>query len=110
MRERLKLEVATRQFDTALATCEALVRAPGLSAAEVWLTGVFEDYLKLVIRVRNDFPRAITTLEQFLTRPDVPASLRDQLVSWVQALKELKSHGSLDAKTLERARTLIETG
>ena len=108
--QRFKLEVATRQFDTALHTCEALLRSPGTPAADLWLMGIFEDYLKIIIRVRNDFPRAITTLEQFLTRPDVPAALRDQLVSWVQALKELKSHGALDDKTLAHARTLIETG
>jgi hypothetical protein len=107
--QRLKLEVATRQFDTALTTCEALLRAPGISAADIWLLGVFEDYLKISIRVRNDFPRAITILTQFLERPDVPAVLRDQLQSWVNALSELHSHGPVD-EALTRARTLIETG
>ncbi len=109
VRQRIKLEVATRQFDTALTTCEALVRSPGLTAADIWLTSVFEDYLTLIIRVRNDFPRAITTFEAFLQRPDIPASVRAQLVHWVDALKELGSHGpTTDA--LSRARALIETG
>ena len=67
--------------------------------------GVFDDYLKLIIRVRNDFPRAITVLTQFLERPDVPGVLRDQLLSWVKALKELHSHGPAD-DALVRARTL----
>jgi hypothetical protein len=107
--QRLKLEVATRQFDTALGTCEALFRSPDITAADIWLMGVFEDYLKMSIRVRNDFPRAITVLEQFLQRPDVPAELREQLLSWVQALKELQSHGTID-DALPRARALIETG
>ena len=84
--QRLKLEVATRQFDTALTTGEALLRSPDITAADMWLMGVFEDYLKIIIRVRNDFPRAITVLTQFLERPDVPAVLRDQLLSWVNAL------------------------
>jgi hypothetical protein len=75
----------------------------------MWLMGVFEDYLKISIRVRNDFPRAITVLEQFLERPDVPAELREQLLNWVQALTELQSHGPID-DALSRARTLIETG
>jgi hypothetical protein len=109
VRQRIKLEVATRQFDTALTTCEAFVRSPGLTAADIGLTSVFEDYLTLIIRVRNDFPRAITTFEAFLQRPDVPASVRAQLVHWVDALKELGSHGpTTDA--LPRARALIETG
>src|SRR5215475_6120364 len=107
--QRLKLEVATRQFDTALTTCEALLRSPDISAADIWLLGVFDDYLKIIIRVRNDFPRAITVLTQFLERPDVPAVLRDQLLSWVNALTELQSHGPVD-NALSRAHTLIETG
>jgi hypothetical protein len=107
--QRLKLAVATRQFDTALTTCEALLRSPDSKAADMWLMGVFEDYLKLSIRVRNDFPRAITVLTQFLERPDVPVALRDQLLSWISALKELQSHGPLD-DALSQARTLIETG
>lgn len=107
--QRFKLEVATRQFDTALTTCEALLRATDSIAADIWLTGVFEDYLKIIIRVRNDFPRALTVLTQFLERPDVPAVLRDQLRSWMQALTELQSHGPFE-EALSRARTLIETG
>ena len=107
--QRLKLEVATRQFDTALTTCEALLRSPDTTATDMWLMGVFEDYLKIIIRVRNDFPRAIMVLEQFLERPDVPAGLRDQLLSWMNALKELQSHGPLD-EALSQAHTLIETG
>jgi hypothetical protein len=75
----------------------------------MWLMGVFEDYLKLSIRVRNDFPRAITVLTQFLERQDAPATLRDQLLSWISALTELQSHGPLD-DALSQARTLIETG
>jgi hypothetical protein len=107
--QRLKLEVATRQFDTAVNTCEALLRAPDILAADMWLMGIFEDYLKLIIRVRNDFPRAITVLTQFLARPDVPAVLRDPLRSWVNALTELQSHGPVD-DALARARILIDTG
>ena len=101
--------MATRQFDTALTTCEALLRSPDIPAADIWLMGVFEDYLKLIIRVRNDFPRAITVLTQFLERPDVPAVLRVQLLNWGNALRELQSHGTVD-DALPRARTLIETG
>ena len=107
--QRLKLAVATRQFDTALTIGEALLRSADLTAADIWLTGVFEDYLKVSIRVRNDFPRAVTVLTHFLERPDVPAVLRDQLQSWVNALTELQSHGPVN-EALARASTLIETG
>ena len=107
--QRLKLEVATRQFATALTTCEALLRSADIPAADIWLMGVFDDYLKIIIRVRNDFPRAITVLTQFLERPDVPGVLRAQLLTWVKALTELQSHGPVD-EALVRARTLIDTG
>jgi plasmid stabilization system protein ParE len=107
--QRLKLEVATRQFATAITTCEALLRSPDIPAADIWLMGVFENYLKLSIRVQNDFPRALTVLSQFLERPDVPAMLRDQLLSWVNALSELQASGPVD-DALARSRTLIETG
>jgi hypothetical protein len=78
-------------------------------ATDVWMMGVLEDYLKIIIRVQNDFPRAMTVLAQFLERPDVPVVLRDQLLSWVNALTELQSHGSTD-DALSRARALVETG
>ena len=107
--QQVKLEVATRQFDTAVNTCEALLRTPDIPVADMWLMGIFEDYLKLIIRVRNDFPRAITVLTHFLDRSDVPAVLRDQLQSWINALTELQSHGPVD-DALSRARTLIEIG
>jgi hypothetical protein len=103
------MEVVTRQFDTALTTCEALLRSPDIRAADIWLMGVFEDYLNIILRVRNDFPRAMTVLTQFLERPDVPAVLCDQLRSWINALGEIKSHGPVD-DALSRARILIETG
>ena len=108
-RERIKLTVATRQFDTALSLCEALFNAPNIMAADIGLMGIFEDYLKLIIRVRQNFPQAITVLEQFLRRSDVPPYLRDRVTSWVAALKELQSQGTTDQE-LPRARALIEAG
>jgi hypothetical protein len=68
-----------------------------------------EDYLKIVLRVQGDFARAIATLEEFLSRPDVPADLRARLLSWVAALKELQPQG-LTGEALARARALIEAG
>lgn len=109
LRERVRLAVATRQFDTALATCEELFRATPVPATEAALSGLFEDYLKIVMRVRGDFSRASAILEQFVQRPDVPAALRPRLVSWVAALKELEPEG-LTGEPLPRARALIEVG
>ena len=84
-------------------------RATTMSAAAIDLLGVFEDYLKIVLRVREDFARAIATCEQFLGRADVTPDLRERLLSWVEALKELQPQGSL-GRRWGRARTLIEAG
>jgi hypothetical protein len=108
-RERIRLTVASRQFDTALSLCEALFNAPNMTAADIGLLGIFEDYLKLIIRVRQNFPQAITVLEQFLRRSDVPPYLRDRVTSWVAALKELQAQGATDEE-LSRARALMTAG
>lgn len=80
-----------------------------VSAAAIDVLGIFEDYLKIVLRVREDFARAIATFEQFLGRADVTPDLRERLLSWVEALKELQPQG-LTGEALARARALIEAG
>lgn len=109
LRDRVRLAVATRQFDTALETCEALFRSMLVTSADIDNVGVFEDYLKIVLRVRGDFARAITALEQFVGRGDVLPGLRTRVLSWVEALKELQPQG-LSGEPLERARALIAAG
>ena len=71
LRDQVRLAVATRQFETAIETCETLFRSTTMTAAAIDVLGVFEDYLKIVLRVREDFARAIATFEQFLGRADV---------------------------------------
>lgn len=109
LRDRVRLAVATRQFDTALETCEALFRSTTMTAADIDVLGIVETYLKIVLRVRGDFPRAIMTLEQFVGRTDVTPDLRERLLSWVEALKELQLEGTT-GEALARARALIEAG
>jgi len=109
LRDRVRLAVATRQFDTALETCEALFRSTTVASADIDHLGVFEDYLKIVLRVREDFARAIAALGQFLGRDDVFPDLRARMLSWVAALKELQSQGT-SGEPLGRARALIEAG
>jgi hypothetical protein len=109
LRDQVRLAVATRQFETALETCETLFRSTTMTAAAIDLLGVFEDYLKMVLRVREDFARAIATFEQLLGRADVPPDLRARLQSWVVALQELQPQG-FTGEALPRARALIEAG
>lgn len=109
LKDRVRLQVATRQFDAALEMYEAIFRSPSMAPAQMSLTGAFGDYLKLSLRVRNDFARAIATLEGFRQRPDMPRYLTDYIVSWVEALKELQ-HRKVRGDPLTRARTLIREG
>lgn len=107
--ERVRLAVAARQFDTALTTCEALFRSDDISATEIDLMAFFEDYMRIAIRVNNDFPRVIKTLETFRNRPDVPRYLDQQLVGWIDSLKALQED-KRQGDELSRGRALIEQG
>jgi hypothetical protein len=70
--ERARLQVATRQFDAALDTFEALLRDPSVPPGKLDLEGVLVDYLVVAIRVRVDLRRRQVPLEVFGARPDVP--------------------------------------
>lgn len=105
--ERVRLAVATRQFDTALEMYETLFRSTDLSASEIDLKGAFEDYLKIAIRVRQDFARAQAALKQFQQRPDVPRYLHHILQDWLETLQTLQTDRT---NALARARTLIREG
>ena len=106
---RVKLAVATRQFNTALATCEMIFRSSEIPAAEIALMGAFEDYLKIMIRVESDYGRAIGALEQFSKRPDVPGYLQSQVGVWIASLRALGQEGN-DNKGYARAKQLIKKG
>jgi hypothetical protein len=106
LKERARLAVATRQFKTALEIYETLFQSPAIEAGNIGLMGAFEDYLKIVLRVDNDFMRAFLTLETFRRRPDVPYYLTEYTGSWVDALKELQNVEAPD-EVLPYARTLI---
>jgi tetratricopeptide (TPR) repeat protein len=107
--ERARLEVATRQFERALESYEALLRSPGESPALLDLEGVPRDYLTVAVRVREDPERARETLEAFAKRPDVPSYLATLLAVWIRALGELR--GALDARDpLAEAERVLEAG
>jgi hypothetical protein len=109
LKERARLAVGTRQFDTALALYERLFQAADISASEIDLMGAFEEYLKVAIRVHDDVMRPIITLQQFLQRADIPAFLRQHLLDWLDAFRSLESVQPNGA-SLARARSLIQTG
>jgi len=105
--ERVRLEVAARQFDAALATYEAMFEAPSLSPQEIDLSGAFQGYLEVAIQVESNFARPRRVLTKFLERNDLPGYLRSQAKAWVAALDSLARRGSL-GEGLQAGRALVE--
>lgn len=104
--ERARLQVATRQFDAALDTWEALFRDPSVPPGKLDLEGQIVDYLVVCIRVRGDLRRPQRPLEELAARPDVPGYLEEDLLAWVAALRQLDRMPRSGA-LLPEARTLL---
>ena len=105
LEQRAHLEVATRRFDDALTSFEALFAAPDVHPSS--LLGALTDYLIISIRVRQDFDRALTTLQIFGKRPDLWTALREDVAHWVAALREFRAR-PFDPPTLSLAVELID--
>jgi tetratricopeptide (TPR) repeat protein len=104
--ERVQFEVATRQFDRALATYESLFADPNASIAELDLSGDLENYLELCLRVQGDPDHAILILERLAARKDLPSRLQPNLKVWIEALRSLEAVP--DSNAIEQARELIK--
>ena len=87
--ERLRLLVATRQFDAALDAAEAIMVDESLHAADIDLMGVLDNYLKVAVRVSRDYERPRTALWSFMQRDDLPLYLTDLVSDWIASLEEL---------------------
>ncbi len=103
---RATLQTATRRFDEALATLEALLASPKQPAL---LLGPLTDYLVISIRVRGDYERPVETLRRFAARPDLWPQLRADVETWVAELSGLQARASGPA-SLTLARSLIDAG
>lgn len=105
--EQARLAVATRQFDRALTLYEKLFRSASATQGQTDLIGAIEDYLRISIRVRNDFTRPIANLEELRRRSDVPPYLKETILNWLDALDVLQyepERGDL----LAHARALMQ--
>jgi len=99
--------VAARQFETALSLLESYMADPRHPAVEIALSGAFESYLKVALRVLGDRDRALRTLTAFRGRSEVPVYLDSELSSWIETLRELDPAEPTD-RLLARARDQIE--
>jgi tetratricopeptide (TPR) repeat protein len=106
--ERVRLEVATRQFDAALLTYEAILVSPDFSPQDMELLGILDDYLELCLQVRGDIQRARAALQRLSKRSDVPEALRRDLREREEALASLGKIGA--GSDLARARALVLEG
>ncbi len=86
---RLRVLIAARQFEPALATCEALLVSPEWSPARLDLEGVLETYLVVAIRVRGDLARAERGLASLAVRPSMPTYLTELVGGWRRGLVDL---------------------
>jgi tetratricopeptide (TPR) repeat protein len=109
--ERARLQAATRQFEAALETWEALFQSPDVSPAQMDVMGWLADYLTVCVRVRGDEQRALETLRRIQARDDVADWLKRDLAAWIRALESLRApEGGTepDGSALARARKLIQ--
>lgn len=102
---RASLQVATRRFDEAMASFEALFASPDVRPAE--LLEPLTEYLSVAIRVKGDLERPVPVLEKLLERPDLWTNLRSDVQRWVETLKREAAKGIRPA-TLEAARALLD--
>ncbi len=102
---RVRLQVAARQFEEALATCEGLLGSSEREGAALDLTGVIDGYLALAIRVRGDLPRAERGLASLAERSGLPTYLAQLLATWRAALVELAPLA--DAPSVANAREVL---
>jgi hypothetical protein len=103
--QRVRLEAAMRQFDRAMSSYESLFADPATSLAEIDLTGHFESYLELCLRVQRDPTRALSNLKLLLARDDLPQRLRGSIGGWARSLRSLDTRS--DGTPIARARALM---
>jgi hypothetical protein len=104
--ERVNIEIAARQFDTALGTYEEIFASAGMTPLRLAAIGAFENYLKLCIGVVNDIKRPILTFNTFKKRSDMPDNMKELVSGWIQSLKHLQPDDAR-GKELATARELI---
>jgi hypothetical protein len=104
--ERAGLQVATRQFDAALATYEELLREPAHPPGE--LLDPLTDYLIVALRVKQDPARPIPVLERFARRPDLRRYLRLDVERWIADLRRLAAQPRSEADLATARRLLAE--
>jgi hypothetical protein len=103
--QRASLQVATRRFDDALVTFEALFASPLVQPAE--LLAPMKEYLRVSIRVKRDLERPRPILRRFAARDDLWSNLRGDVDDWRAALDRHADRPDAPV-SLESARSLLD--
>ena len=107
-RDLARLQVTTRQFDEAMDTYERMLLATDVAAAKIAVSGIFEDYFAVGLRVEGDYDRVAGCLERFDERQDVPRYLHGRINRWYTDLKDIrKAERKTQGDLLFRGRKLI---
>jgi len=104
LEDRIRLLMATRQFDQALTELEGQLRDPALHPADQ--SPFAEDYLRISIRVRSKTQEAERVLATWQADRELPAYLEDLVSTWRRSLEALPKKGD-EVDELERARALM---
>ncbi len=86
--ERVRLEIATRQFDRAMQEIETLLAQGSVHPAELDLGGLLESYLRVAIRVRGELTRAERALASWQEQTPLPAYLGELVDVWRLGLRD----------------------
>ncbi len=90
--QRVRMLVATRQFDQALSELEALLEADDEDPRRLDASGLLDDYLTLAVRMEGDLERARQHLADWRAGHELPAYLDDLAGAWIESLRQLSGH------------------
>lgn len=103
--QKADLQIATRRFDDALSTLESVFASPRVHPAE--LLDPLTKYLTVAIRVKHDLDRPRPVLAKLVSRPDLWANLRSDLVRWQETL-DRHAKDPVEKPSLASARALLD--
>ena len=85
-----QLQMATRQFDAAMATLEGIIGDAATEPLDLELDGVLFDYLNLGVGVTGELERVAATLSALRLRPDMPYYMARYAGEWLEHAELLK--------------------
>jgi tetratricopeptide (TPR) repeat protein len=103
--KRAKLQVATRRFDDALATLEALIESQE-SADPAAIDDPLRIYLMINIRVKGDMERPIPILERISEQAEAGSEWQRDVEIWTQSLEHFRDQPFI-SDPLASARAMI---